>query len=500
MCQFSFVESFRSGKLLPWITLACVPLLATFDAAPALAGGHREAPGILRTPQVDATDLYLFRSYEIGRGNYVVMIADYNPYQVPSGGPNLYPLDPNAYYDFHVLNNGDAIEDITFRFRFYRLSFFEALEVGDPGATQSVPIATLNIAPSGIGLGLGGLNEHRLYSVQLIRGAVDNPDSVEDLINVSIGGIYFGIPPDYIGERSLQGYEDLARLWITDVGIPGCNDGRVFVGQRQDPFRGNLAEVFDLINTDIAGPPAGKPSDTAGMNVTSIALEVPIDCLTLSNEQPVVGVWTAARLPRRPDILAQPSYNQSDARSGDFVQVSRLGAPLVNHLIIGLPAKDLFNRSHPKDDQPFLLYVGFPTLPELIEQNTIYTAPNIFPRPDLLQLFTLGQPGLTTGAAEGEMLRLNTSIPPTPPAAQSSLGLFGGDLAGLFNGRRPGDDVFDILIRGMMGIGFCDPVAGTCPPFAPDGLVPFTDGVDNNALLYDDTFPFLNPPLPGSPK
>jgi len=175
------------------------------------------------------------------------------------------------------------------------------------------------------------------------------------------------------------------------------------------------------------------------------------------------------------------------------VQVSRLSAPLVNELVIGLKDKDLFNSSHPTGDGQFLTYVTNPTLPELLEILFGVTAPNLFPRTDLVAAFLTGLPGLNENGSVGEMLRLNTAIPAVPAASQSRLGALGGDLAGFPNGRRPGDDVVDIELRVAMG-------ALLSPTDAPSGQLPYTDGAFLDASAFDGSFPFLRDPLPGSPN
>ncbi|MGH8030061.1 MAG: DUF4331 domain-containing protein, partial [Arenimonas sp.] len=215
----------------------------------------------------------------------------------------------------------------------------------------------------------------------------------------------------------------------------------------------------------------------AGKNITTIALEVPIACLT-NGTDPVIGAWTVAK----------------SVTTG--VQYSRLGHPLVNEVVIGLPDKDAFNASRPVDDGQFGKYVTNPTLPEIIE--ILYPsaqAPNLFPRTDLVSVFLTGLDGLNRplSVTPAEMLRLNTSIEPRIRSAQSSLGVLENDLAGFPNGRRPGDDVVDIALRVMMGKLLPADVA-------PAGQLPFTDGVYRSARNFYNVFPYLIAPLPGSPN
>jgi hypothetical protein len=172
--------------------------------------------------------------------------------------------------------------------------------------------------------------------------------------------------------------------------------------------------------------------------------------------------------------------------------VSRLGAPLVNEVVIGLKDKDRFNASKPKDDAQFLNYVTHPTLPALIELLFSVPAPTQFPRTDLIAAFLTGLDGLNKTATPAEMLRLNTAIAPKPAQDQSNLGALGGDLAGFPNGRRPGDDVVDIELRVAMG-------ALLPPASAPAGTLPFTDGAYVDSSFFAVTFPYLKTPIPGSP-
>ena len=263
------------------------------------------------------------------------------------------------------------------------------------------------------------------------------------------------MPFDNIGGKSIPDYDDYANSFIHDITIPGCEPGgRVFVGQRKEAFAVNLGETFDLINiTNPVGNPDAERSDTADKNITSLILEVPIDCLT-ADLDPVIGGWTTASLRRDRILIDDPTFEAPDEQFGSFVQVSRLGNPLVNEVVIGLPDKNLFNASHPRDDGAnFSQYVTNPTLPELLQIlfPDELVAPNNFPRDDLLQVFLTGIPGLNEDGSTGEILRLNTSTAPVPRGQQNRMGVIGGDLAGYPNGRRPGDDVVDISLRVLMG-------------------------------------------------
>ena len=252
----------------------------------------------------------------------------------------------------------------------------------------------------------------------------------------------------------------------------------MFVGQRKGSFQVNLGEIFDLVNTDPLGPPDGEASVTAGKNITSIILEVPISCVSAGNG-PVIGGWTTSRLPRTRVLRegADATFDQPDENFGGFVQISRLANPLVNELVIGLSKKNLFNASQPKDDAQFATFVTNPTLPEILETlfgDAGVRAPDVFPRTDLIQVFLTGVPGLNQDGSTAELLRLNTSTQAVPSSAQNNLGVIGGDFAGFPNGRRPGDDVVDIALRAVMG-------ALLTPAEAPSGQLPFTDGARQHA-------------------
>ena len=370
--------------------------------------------------------------------------------QDPYGGPNYFPLDSNAQYDIHITNDGDADEDITFRFQVETEFKPIKLPVGD----ESVDIPLVNAGPFGGELGEDALTPTLTYSLRLIRGNVNDPDSIEFVTNVVGGATRFGMPFDNIGGKSIPDYDAYANSFIHDITIPGCEPGgRVFVGQRKESFAVNLGEIFDLVNLNPIGNPDAVRSDTADKNVTSFALEVPTDCLT-GDGSGIIGGWMTASMRRNRTLLYNPTFGAPDEHSGSFIQVSRLGNPLVNEVAIGLSDKNLFNASHPRDDgSNFLKYVTYPTLPEHLEDlfPGALEAPNNFPRGDLVETFLTGIGGINQDGSTGEFIRLNTSIAPAPRGLQNRLGVIGGDLAGYPNGRRPGDDAVDISLRLQMG-------------------------------------------------
>ena len=528
------------------IAKACLLLVV---AGGAIASSHREAPGITNSPKVDGTDFYMFRSYEGvaangagGRSDYVTLLANYQPLQAPYGGPNYFQMDPNALYEIHVDNNGDAVEDITFQFKFKNTLKSIALPIGSASVAipliQAGPVSNLNDA---------NLNVNESYEVKVIRG--ERRKSGGAALMKTGGGSTFEKPVDNIGTKTIADYPAYAAKHIFPVTIPGCpagkDQGKVFVGQRQEGFAVNLGPVFDLVNAPAAVllDPANK--DAAGMagqnviqkaNVTTMAIEVHKDCLTAGSD-PVIGGWTTASLRQARLYNSKPGSGNNDStkQGGAWVQVSRLGNPLVNELVIGLPDKDKFNASSPKDDGQFLTYVSNPTLPALL--STVLGAdvtPKNLPRTDLLTTFLTGITGVNKPAnpKPSEMLRLNTAVPAVHFAGQNRLGVAGNalaggtDNAGFPNGRRPKDDVVDIALVAMVG-GLCaingandalklNSVPGVpslmskCDATALTSLMAKngTNGLPNAANIHDavdqatvpflPAFPYLNTPNAGA--
>ncbi len=517
---------------------AAVAIAAALVLAVTIDGSsHREAPGITKTPKLDGTDLYMFRSYETGREAFVTLVANYQPGQEPGDGPIYYPLDEAAVYEIHIDNDGNAVEDITFQFR--PTITYKNLTVPAGGVNVAVPL--INVGPIGPGRDdTANLNREEGYSLSVIRGQRRGGTS-QTVVRSEGAASAFKKPVDHIGGKSIPQYETYARDHIYNISVPGCGDGRVFVGQRKDSFVVNLPEIMDLFNYNPLGPEAGERDFLANKNVTSLILEVPIACLTASPSQPIIGAWTtsslgvgAATSGAAPCPPGQPATRRpADSPAVRFVpdqtcqgfvpenhpnargrgaappspgtQMSRLGSPLVNEVVIGLKDKDLFNSAVPTQDGALAIYVTNPALPEIIQiLFPTVTAPNNFPRNDLVAAFLTGLPGVNqpSGVVASEMLRLNTSIAPRAMAAQNRLGLLGGDNAGFPNGRRPGDDVVDIELRVAMG-ALCHAVPGAfgCGPAdAPSGNLPFTDGAFLDSSFFDNAFPYLRTPLRGSPN
>ena len=474
----------------PLLTAAVAAALVCLPAA-VQASSHREAPLVTEMPKVDGTDFYMFRSYEPGREGFVTLIANYVPLQDPYGGPNYFTMDPDAEYVLHVDNDGDGVEDVSFAFRFGVALRDIRLPVG--GEMVSIPL--VKAGPGAFNLE----NVFEFYTARIVRGARGGANQSQMLRSVVRDSTLFGKPLDNVGKKSFPSYEEYARLFLEEVEIPGCGNGRLFVAQRKDPFVVNLGEIFDLVDFDPLGARDSQTDDLADKNVTSFMVEVPIGCLTEGKGDVIAG-WTTANLPEVRRLLSDRGFDRATEGTGRRAQVSRLGNPLVNEVVIGLPDKNRFNASRPDGDARFATYVTHPTLPEILELLFPVAAPDNFPREDLVAVFVTGIPGVNQ-LGFGEMLRLNTAVPPTPAAEQESLGLLAGDPAGFPNGRRPGDDVVDIALRAAMG-AVCHAFPGVfCSPAdAPSGDLPFTDGAFVDAGFFATSFPYLNPPIPGSPS
>ena len=477
-------------------------------ASTAQASSHREAPFISGQAQVDATDLYAFRSYEAGRQDFVTILANYQPFQDPQGGPNFFMFNPNALYEIHIDKNGDGVEDLTFQFRFKNTSKATALDVGG----KKVKIPLINSGPI-TGIKSANLNVRETFTIDTVRG--DRRSGVRTSVyNASGGAAEFDKPVDNIGDKvfgSATGYATYAAQHIYNVTLPDCSvPARVFVGQRKEPFYIAVGKAFDFFNLNPLGPEVGgNNNDLEGKNVSTLAMEVPIACLTAGAET-TIGIHTTSSLRQVRTLDGAPAtgINNAARNAGAWTQVSRLGMPLVNELIIGIDDKDKFNSSRPKNDPAnFADYVTNPVLPALIESLfPAAKAPTNFPRTDLLTVFLKGIEGLNQpkNVVASEMLRLNTATPATALATQNSLGVAAGDLAGFPNGRRPGDDVVDLSLRVSMGAlcvltGASDALKVGCKPTdAPAGGLALTDGVRKTAANYATTFPYLTTPLPGN--
>jgi hypothetical protein len=508
-----------NARSLTPLALAAAAAVATLTLPGAHASSHREAPYITTQPKVDGTDFYMFKSYEAGRNEYVTVIANYQPLQAPYGGPNYFQLDPNALYEIHIDNDGDAKEDISFQFRFKNALKGITLPIGDKNVAIPLIQAGQVSAPAA-----AALNVNETFTVDVVRGDRRSGQRAS-VTNATGGSATFDKPADNIGTKTIPDYAAYAAQHVYNVNIPGCAmPARLFVGQRKEAFAVNLGTIFDLVNAPLAvitNPDLinAAPNTIDDANITTLAMEVHQSCLTKSNE-PVIGGWTTASL--RQGSLLNPSpkkgHMTTGVAGGAWTQVSRLAMPLVNEVVIGLPDKDRFNSSKPKDDIQFADYVTHPTFPALLEiaLGAPGVAPKNLPRTDLVTTFLTGIPGLNQpkNVVPSEVLRLNTSIAPVPFAQQNRLGVVGNilaggnDFAGYPNGRRPKDDVVDISLVAVMG-GLCMANGDTnalgfgpsCKPSAvPLGATAFKlhDAVDQAVVPLLPGFPYLATPTPGA--
>ncbi|WOB08943.1 DUF4331 domain-containing protein [Piscinibacter gummiphilus] len=502
--------------------LAAAALLAVCGIGATHASSHREAPFITTSPKVDGTDFYMFRSYETGRAAYTTLIANYMPLQDAYGGPNYFSMDPNALYEIHIDNDGDAREDLTFQFRFknkLRDTSGKTLTVG--GEEVAIPLIQFgqvsNVQDANLNLG-------ESFTLTVVRGD-RRRGNAQAVTNAANGATTFDKPVDNIGVKTIPDYAAYAGRHVYTINIPGCSaPGKVFVGQRKDPFAVNLGTIFDLVNAPVnvitnRQFANAAPNTIDDKNVTSLAIEVPTACLTQGNE-PVIGGWTTASLrqARLLDPTPRAGHQTTEKTGGAWTQVSRLGMPLVNEVVIGLKDKDRFNSAKPKDDGQFLTYVTKPTLPKLLEiaLGLPNIAPTNYPRLDLQTTFLTGIAGVNQprNAVASEMLRLNTGTTPVPLASQNTLGVVGNilaggnDMAGYPNGRRPNDDVVDISLIAMMG-GLCVAngdmntlgFGAACRPSAvPLGATAFQlhDAVDQSRATLLPGFPYLATPIGGT--
>jgi hypothetical protein len=438
-----------------------VIFLLTLSMMPGQASSHREAPLTAQDPTADNTDLYAFVSPD--EPDKVTLIANFIPFQKPDGGPNFYNFDPNVVYEIHVDNNGDAVEDITFQWRF-------TTEVRNPATFlyNTGPVTSLDSA---------NLNVRQFY--RLTR--IDGPRRTGTVTELS-GRL--PVPPPNIGPRSTPNYGSLGG------GIQQlANNTRVFAGQRDEGFYVDLG-IFDLL-----GVGAGQVEDsTAGFNVSTLAIQVPKSALARGGTTPasatdpnaIIGVWsTASRFATR------TLTSGAQTHSGALVQVSRLGNPLINEAVIDLARKDAFNGLEPTGDAAALDRVTDPEVPKLLKLIFNVDSPPA-PRNDLVTIFLTGIPGLNQPAnvRASEQLRLNMAIPPS--TSPHPMGVLAGDLAGFPNGRRVGDDVLDIVLQAAAGATPLTPAFNRRPNNT------LGDGVSRNDVPYLTGFPYLGVPHAGN--
>lgn len=466
---------------------------------PALAANHREAPITALDHKADITDVYAFRSYGPGATDKVTLILGVDPLLEPANGPTFFPFDPDILYEIKVDNNNDAIEDIVFQFRFVteqRLPNLFQSYAGVPGganapANSPAPVApgTLIVPPTITDFSSPGLGLRQRYSVRMVKnGVADNIDPITPLFVV----------PGNPGPRTM----DYNALF--NQGVYTLRDGfKVFAGTTDDAFWIDLGGAFDTLNTSKTPPVLSAAEDGAAINlasdtvsgyaVNSIAIEVPITMLTRTgaiepstSPAATIGVWgTTSR--QRTTVRRSP---MPAVDAGGFLQVQRMGNPLINELLIGSGFKDRFSMDQPVNDSQFASFFLDPTLARVVNALTAgAVAIPTPPRTDLLPVVTYAPPIAAPGTPPGpvaDLLRLNTGVAPTPPDKINRLGLLGGDRAGFPNGRRLMDDVVDVALRLVVG----GVLAGA--PFNGSPLnTRLGDGVNVNDVPYRTDFPYL---------
>ena len=475
--------------------------LTTCIAAPAFGASHREAPQIALDPSADNTDVYAFRSWE--DPNKAVFILNTIPGQDPGDGPNYFAFDDNVLYEFHIDNNKDGkAEDIVYQFRFKTETRpalgslnFPLPYVGNP----NIPVSGLQGITALDGPGSEGLTRRQTYTVTEVRGKKRK--------QLFKGQTLVAVPSN-AGPATMPNYEDLAAQGIYE---DNNKDIRVFAGQRAETFYIDLGAVFDTVNLRRPVPALTQEEDNndaanpfgvnrfSGFNINSIAIEIPIDQITLdgqgadTTQKPVIGMY-ASTSRKQINVLRS---NGKAINVGKFVQVSRMANPLVNELIIDTPTKDKWNRSEPEDEAQFQEFFKAPSLATAL--NLIFGLPvPTTPRTDLMQVFLkyAGQPldGTNCGSPCSELLRLNLNIPPTAPENQKRMTFFATpqDIAGFPNGRRPNDDVTDIATRVVGGSAFIANRVGDGVNFLEDA--PGSNLTSNGIYKI---FPFLPTPHDG---
>lgn len=499
------------------------------------AAGHREAPGTAMDPKCDTTDFYAFRSWQ--DPDKIVFIENSDGLQSAYGGPNYFPADTDCIALMHMDINGDGIEDVTFQKTVINNPITDVADITVDGSGQNTPVLT--IAQNGPAS--EAIQFTQSYKIDVIYGpywtvgpnstftnaANFNSQGFSSVIaardHASITGVAAGDtmlrkPHDNAGENtfpdSMGGYAAYADQFIYDVTLDNNQTlaGRVFYGQRKDAFQIPLGKIFDLLNFDPLAADGSVEDALAENNVTSWVVEMDMSDIVPADAmgRRVVAAWST-----RGRIIRQLDSNGEIVEGPEGIigiaQRSRMGNPLVNELVIGTKDKDRFNQaSHPSTDGQFADYVVRPSFPAIVEAVFNVPAPSNIPRTDLVAAFLTGFTltdqnsgdvllNTVVGDATAEMLRIDMTVPPTDPGQQNSLGVLGGDLAGYPNGRRPGDDVVDIVTRVAMG-ALCHvstEIFGCAPADAPVGNAPLGDGVASSPEVYTQ-FPFLLSPVAGS--
>ena len=513
--------SVKDARSIIAITLT---LLIAMPAS-TFAASHREAPLAALDHAADITDFYAFRSYD--DPSKVTFILNVDPLLEPANGPNYFPFDPGIVYAIHMDNNYDAVEDLSFEFRFTTNIRAPGVFTGFVGAGTGVnapanaPLALPSangsvvtpinapILPPAItaldGPGSAGLSLQQTYTVSMVQGSGASAKRT-DLTD----GMKLVAVPSNVGPRTMPNYSDLAAQGIYSLG-KGIS---VFAGTVDDPFYIDLGAAFDSFNfrpnnffagatssSGMALPILSATQDAndsinygvdmvSGYNVNSIAIQVPISMVT-QRGMPVIGTWgTTSRL-RTTIRPADP--NAPSAAPADYVQVQRMGNPLINELIIGTGSKDTWNMVPPSQDAQFAPFAIDPLIARALNAAFGLAVPDP-PRTDLLPLVQYSGPFAGPGSSPGpvaDLLRLDTSVAPTAKSSRKRLGLLAGDAAGFPNGRRVSDDVTDVALRVVAGVLCSSSCTSAGAAFNPATVPLLGDGVNTNDVAYQETFPYV---------
>lgn len=442
--------------LFPALALAAA--LAVPGAA--FASSHSEAPGTSKDRLADDTDLYAWVAADAP--NAVTLVGNWVPLIEPNSGPNFASFDDDATYYINIDNVGDCLDHIQYQFKFHTVRRNPNTFLYNTGAVTSLDDPDLNV---------------RQFATVT---RLDNGRATVLATDVQVA-------PYDVGPASMPDYASLATAAVRTL----PDGSKLFIGPRDDPFFVDLAAIFDLLTVRaLPGDHGGGVDGLGGFNVMSIALQVPKTRLTRDGAAPnpdnsVIGVYDSAERAR----MRMLNPDGTVSLHGPDQQVSRLGNPLVNEVVIPLGLKDRFNASEPKDDGQFLSFVTDPELPKLL--HALYGIPiPTTPRNDLVSVFLTGIQGLNQSTAPNrsacDMLRLNMAV--APAAQPSRLGVLGGDVAGFPNGRRLTDDVIDIAERAAAGGYPLTPDFNNAPANA------LGDGVDANDVPLLPYFPYVAPP------
>ncbi len=463
-----FLAALTAGAAGAGAIASGIALFPELAVPAASASNHRSAPLIRADPVADCTDVYAFVSPD--KPDTVTLVANFIPLEQPAGAPYFYNFGDDVLYEIKVDNNGDALPEITYQF-----TFKSAVTNPNTFLYNTGPIASLTDP---------NWNLRQTMNVAMVDG---NGKS-------TTLGTNLPLPPNNIGPKSTPNYAALAAAAVS----PLSSGATVFAGPRADPFFVDLGSIFDLLTIrKLPGNAGGGANFLNGFNVHSIVIQVPITQLTASGSQPtdpkdpnaVIGVWSTAS--RRSMRVLNPG--KAPTSQGDWVQVVRLGSPLVNETVIPTGKKDLFNAAQPSDDAQFLSYVTDPEPARLL--NALYgikVPPT--PRDDLVAVFLTGVKGLTMPAnvKPAEMLRLNVAIPVS--ATPNRMGVLGGDAQGYPNGRRLNDDTVDISLQALAGAAY--PLFHS--DYTPDPLAgKLGDGVDGPTSPPLPAFPYVALPYQG---